>query len=212
MPAMRGLLSIAAWLAWVCGTAAIAPIPLTPAALAQTSESDLRSWSYNPALGRLDITIARESRPLLFTLENPSRVVLDFPNINWGRPELIEQYQGRVRSLRISQFSPDVTRIILDIDPEQPISNRELQLLTASPDRWAVQLLNPPQFTLSQTPIAPTPAPTPPPTPAPEVTLPPPPPSPPSSPPISAPNRRGNNRPNRRNPAPRPRSNPHPRT
>ena len=131
--------------------------------IAQAAPVRLQSWSYNPALGRLDLNIQGETRPRLFALDNPSRIVIDLPNVRLEQREEQQQYSGRVRSIRISQFSPDVARLVMDIDPQQPITQREVQLLTASPDRWAVQLLIPVQFgniqNVSSSPAAPTPAP-----------------------------------------------------
>ncbi|WP_017324326.1 N-acetylmuramoyl-L-alanine amidase [Synechococcus sp. PCC 7336] len=132
--------------------AAIAPAAVVRAAeLAESTETtQLRDWSYNPASGRLEVNAGGAIRPELFTLDNPSRVVVDFPKVIWGQPERIERYRGdRVQALRISQFNPDTTRIVLDIDPDRPISPAELQLLTASPERWAVQLARSPQQNVS---------------------------------------------------------------
>ena len=129
---------------------AIAPTVLSHTA-AQAAPVQLQSWTYNPALGRLDLTTQGETRPRLFALDNPSRIVVDLPNVRLRQPEQQQNFTGRVQSVRVSQFTPSVARLVLDIDPEQPITQREIQLLTASPDRWAVQLLIPPQFSSSQT-------------------------------------------------------------
>ncbi|MGK7910071.1 MAG: AMIN domain-containing protein, partial [Synechococcus sp.] len=119
--------------------------------IAQANPVRLQSWTYNPALGRLDLTTQGQTRPRLFALENPSRIVVDLPNVRLGQREEQQNYSGRVRSIRLSQFSPDMARLVMDIDPEQPITQREIQLLTASPERWAVQLLIPVQFGSTQT-------------------------------------------------------------
>ncbi|MGK7913414.1 MAG: AMIN domain-containing protein, partial [Synechococcus sp.] len=139
----------------------------TPPLIAQAEPVRLHSWTYNPVLGRLDLTTQGQTRPRLFTLENPSRIVIDLPNVRLGQREEPQQYSGRVRSIRLSQFSPDIARLVMDIDPEQPITQQEFQLLTASPERWAVQLLIPVQYSSTQTasspPVARAPGPTSPP-------------------------------------------------
>lgn len=149
-----------------------------PTTLAQAAQNTLQSWNYNPVLGRLEFSTRwGAARPSLFTLENPSRIVVDVPNVKWGKPEEKNNYAGRVQSVRVSQFNPTTTRFVLDIDPAQPISQRELQLLTASPARWAVQLLMLPRFDLPQGPIASsssTSTPSPAPSPRPELPQPPP--------------------------------------
>ena len=131
----------------------------SPAILAQATAVQLQSWTYNPVLGRLELNIRGQTQPRLFTLDNPSRIVVDLPNVKWGRPEERKTYSGRVQSVRVSQFSPTITRLVLDIDPSQPIAQRETQLLSPSPNKWAVQLLIPPQFGLTQTTSDPTPTP-----------------------------------------------------
>ncbi|MEM8717493.1 MAG: N-acetylmuramoyl-L-alanine amidase, partial [Cyanobacteria bacterium P01_G01_bin.4] len=127
------------------------PVGQPQTLLAQAGPVRLQSWTYNPALGRLDFSTQGQTRPRLFALDNPSRIVIDLPNVRLDRREEQQQYSGRVRSIRLSQFSPDVARLVMDIDPEQPITQQEIQLLTASPERWAVQLLIPVQFSSTQT-------------------------------------------------------------
>ncbi|MEM9567097.1 MAG: N-acetylmuramoyl-L-alanine amidase [Cyanobacteria bacterium P01_E01_bin.34] len=127
------------------------PVNRPQTLLAQAAPVRLQSWSYNPALGRLDFSTQGQTRPRLFALDNPSRIVIDLPNVRLDRREEQQQYSGRVRSIRLSQFSPDIARLVMDIDPEQPITQQEIQLLTASPERWAVQLLIPVQFSSTQT-------------------------------------------------------------
>lgn len=134
-------------------------LPVTLSAIAQTTQpARLRSWTYLPNLERLLVDTSGSVRPRLYTLDDPDRIVLDFPNTIWGQPERVQRYfVGKVRSLRISQFDSLTTRIVLDVDPQHPIDANDLKLLTANPERWAVEI----QPTAPTTPLATTNLPTP---------------------------------------------------
>jgi N-acetylmuramoyl-L-alanine amidase len=107
----------------------------TPTAtLAQVS-----NWQFDPAQGRLEVTTQGDVRPSLFILQNPPRVVLDFPNTRTGRDPLDQSYTGRVKSLQLSQLTDTVARFVLTLEESDTLTLEQLQLQTADPNRWAVQ-------------------------------------------------------------------------
>ncbi|HIK21135.1 MAG TPA: N-acetylmuramoyl-L-alanine amidase [Synechococcus sp. M44_DOE_062] len=114
-----------------------------PSVQAQTTTipglSRIDRWHYDPQQGRLEVNTQGEVRPFLFVLQNPPRVVLDFPNTRFGRESQTQTFAGRVASLQISQLTDTITRFVLYLQPDQPLSLNQLQLLTAGPSRWAVQ-------------------------------------------------------------------------
>ncbi|MGQ9836420.1 MAG: N-acetylmuramoyl-L-alanine amidase [Cyanobacteriota bacterium] len=117
----------------------------SPPVQAQTTTTGLSridNWHYNPEQGRLEVNTQGEVRPFLFVLQDPPRVVLDFPNTRFGRDPQTQTFSGRVRSLQVSQLTDTITRFVLHLQPGQPLSFNQLQLLTANPSRWAVQLTN----------------------------------------------------------------------
>lgn len=52
-----------------------------------------------------------------FILTSPERIVLDLEGVQAGSPGQIPG-QGRIKKVRYSQFSPTVTRVVLDLDKE----------------------------------------------------------------------------------------------
>lgn len=114
-----------------------------PSVQAQTTTipglSRIDRWHYDPQQGRLEVNTQGEVRPFLFVLQNPPRVVLDFPNTRFGQEPQTQTFAGRVTSLQISQLTDTITRFVLYLQPDQLLSLNHLQLLTAGPSRWAVQ-------------------------------------------------------------------------
>jgi N-acetylmuramoyl-L-alanine amidase len=100
------------------------------------------AWRFDPSSGRLEITTQGATRPLLFVLQNPDRVVLDFPNTRLGSEPQTLSYGGRVESVRTGQMTETITRFVLTMAPGQSINLDQLQLETANPQRWAVQFLS----------------------------------------------------------------------
>ncbi len=147
---------IALWgavLLWgLAGAGVFSPQPIQ-AQTTTTGLSRIDTWQYSPEQGRLEVNTQGEVRPFLFILQDPPRVVLDFPNTRFGRDPQTQTFSGRVGSLQISQLTDTITRFVLHLQPDQPLSLNQLQLLTANPSRWAVQLTQ--AANLSQAPPVP---------------------------------------------------------
>ncbi|MEN9224841.1 MAG: N-acetylmuramoyl-L-alanine amidase [Thermostichus sp. HHBFW_bins_43] len=122
----------------LAGAGLFSPPPVQ-AQTATTGLSRIDNWQYNPQQGRLEVNTQGEVRPFLFILQDPPRVVLDFPNTRLGRDPQTQTFSGRVGSLQISQLTDTITRFVLHLQPDQPLSLNQVQLLTANPSRWAVQ-------------------------------------------------------------------------
>ncbi|MGF1575909.1 MAG: N-acetylmuramoyl-L-alanine amidase [Cyanophyceae cyanobacterium] len=101
----------------------------------------IESWQFDPTSGRLEISTQGATRPSLFVLQNPDRVVLDFPNTRLGLEPQTTPYSGRVESVRAGQMTDTTTRFVLALAPGQSIALNQLQLETANAQRWAVQFL-----------------------------------------------------------------------
>jgi len=129
----------------LAGAGLFSPLPAQAELTAVPGLSRIESWHYDPQRGWLEVNTQGEVRPFLFVLQNPPRVVLDFPNTLFGREPQTQTFPGRVTSLEIKQFTPTITRFVLHLQPDQPLSLDQLQLLTAGPSRWAVQFLQPEQ-------------------------------------------------------------------
>ncbi len=104
-----------------------------------------RQWEYDPYTHQLQIT--SQQKPQYFILADPVRIVIDVPNSNFGINPTEENYPGLVRSIRISQFKPGETRIVMDLDPGISIHPGQITLEPLGQgNRWVLR----PQFALSQ--------------------------------------------------------------
>ncbi len=121
------------------------PLPVQAQPTPVPGLSRIDRWHYDPQRGWLEVNTEGEVRPFLFVLQNPPRVVLDFPNTLFGQEPQTQNFPGRVTSVEIKQLTPTITRFVLHLQPDQPLSLGQLQLLTAGPSRWAVQFLQPEQ-------------------------------------------------------------------
>ncbi|MCF2972471.1 N-acetylmuramoyl-L-alanine amidase [Synechococcus sp. Nb3U1] len=133
----------------LAGAGLFPPQPALAQTTTTTGLSRIENWQYNPEQGRLEVNTQGEVRPFLFILQDPPRVVLDFPNTRFGRDPQTQTFSGRVGSLQISQLTDTITRFVLHLQPDQPLSLNQLQLLTANPSRWAVQFTHAGNLSLS---------------------------------------------------------------
>lgn len=84
--------------------------------LAQVS---LSQWQFNPETYQLQLTTEnRVSSENIFQLQNPTRLVIDLPNTTFDQPTVYKNYSGLVKEIRIAQFQPKITRIVLELSPE----------------------------------------------------------------------------------------------
>jgi len=72
----------------------------------------------------------------IFTLENPHRLVIDLPTVDWRLGEkTLAIGNGIIQRLRYGQFKPDTSRIVLDLTVPVAVTNAVI-LPTASGDAY----------------------------------------------------------------------------
>ncbi len=104
-----------------------------------------RQWEYDPYTNQLQIT--SKEKPEYFILADPPRIVIDVPRSNFGRNPTQESYPGLVQSIRISEFKPGETRMVMDLDPAISIHPGQITLEPLGQgNRWVLR----PQIALSQ--------------------------------------------------------------
>ncbi len=106
----------------------------------------LQSWRFDQTQNRLEFTTDEGVQPRAQFVANPSRVVIDLPGINWGRPQTIESYNGTIRSVRVGQFERGITRIVIELASGYTIDPSQVSFQGASSQQWSVQIPTP-QFT-----------------------------------------------------------------
>ncbi|MEO1401805.1 MAG: AMIN domain-containing protein [Cyanobacteria bacterium J06635_1] len=102
-------------------TALVCPWVISTRALAQ----ELSSWSFDPSTHQLEFSLPEGVTPQFFLLAEPARIVLDIPETQLGDVDTEQTYDGAVERIRVSQFSDDAVRIVVDLmagtqlDPDQ---------------------------------------------------------------------------------------------
>ena len=108
--------------------------------------AEVRHWEYDPYTNELQVTSIPP--PEYFILANPPRIVIDIPESSFGKNSIEESYPGLVRTIRISEFKPGQTRIVMDLDPRISLYPGQVQLEPLGQgNRWVLR----PQIQLSET-------------------------------------------------------------
>jgi hypothetical protein len=108
--------------------------------------ASVRHWEYDPYTNELQIT--SEETPHYFILADPPRIVIDIPHSSFGKNAIQENYPGLVRTIRISEFEPGQTRIVMDLDPTIALNPGQVQLEPLGQgNRWVLR----PHLRVSQT-------------------------------------------------------------
>lgn len=105
----------------------------------------LNSWRFDVNQNRLEINTIGAVQPRAQLIFNPTRLVIDLPNVTFGRSQLTQPVggSGRVRSVRIGQFDPQTTRIVVELAPGYTLDPQQIKFVGITPSRWTVQLPNP---------------------------------------------------------------------
>ncbi|MGJ3247193.1 MAG: AMIN domain-containing protein [Elainellaceae cyanobacterium] len=132
--------------------AAIAPVMMQASAQA----AQLTNWQFDPATQRLEVNVPGGTSPRYFLLGQPARIVLDLPNTSVGNVPEQGNYSGLVRQIRVGQFEPGLTRIVIELSPDAVLAPQQVELEqvsadTPAGDRWALR----PVFANAQQPPSP---------------------------------------------------------
>ncbi|PAX49792.1 N-acetylmuramoyl-L-alanine amidase [Brunnivagina elsteri] len=103
----------------------------------------LNSWRFDSAQNRLEITTEGAVQPKAQLVFNPTRLVVDLPGTQFGRPQVTQAVGGAIRSLRVGQFDKDTSRIVVELAPGYTLNPQEVKFVGVSPNRWTVQLPKP---------------------------------------------------------------------
>ena len=82
--------------------------------------AQLTQWTFDSSTHWLTLHIPGGTTPQYFLLAQPPRIVVDLPNTqvdNVNVPE-VTTYSGMVQSVRVGQFQPELTRIVIEFDPD----------------------------------------------------------------------------------------------
>ncbi|MDX2099193.1 MAG: N-acetylmuramoyl-L-alanine amidase [Leptolyngbyaceae cyanobacterium bins.59] len=105
--------------------------------------SELRSWRFDANRNRLDFVTDDAVQPRAQLISNPTRLVIDLPGVKLPRPTLSQSVGGKVRSVRIGQFSPDMARIVVELAPGYTLDPEQIKVRGATANQWSVELPTP---------------------------------------------------------------------
>jgi N-acetylmuramoyl-L-alanine amidase len=103
----------------------------------------LQSWRFDPAQNRLDFTTDAGVQPRAQLIQNPARLIIDLPGINFGRPQTTDSYNGAIRAVRVGQFERGTTRIVVELAPGYTIDPTQVTFRGVTAEQWTVQIPTP---------------------------------------------------------------------
>ncbi|WP_103123862.1 N-acetylmuramoyl-L-alanine amidase [Nostoc cycadae] len=103
----------------------------------------LESWHFDSKQNRLEFNTLGAVQPKAQLIFNPTRLVIDLPDTDFGRPQLTQPIGGAVRSIRVGQFDPQTARIVVELAPGYTIDPQGVKFIPTTGSRWLVQLPTP---------------------------------------------------------------------
>ncbi len=113
--------------------------------IAATPRARLENWRFYPESLQLAIQLSGSTQPTHFHLREPERIVIDLPDTKLGFVPMRQDYNGDIKSIRVSQLNDSVTRIVLDLAPGAFIDKNQVTLQPLSwqnPNQWVLSAGN----------------------------------------------------------------------
>ncbi|MGM3308614.1 N-acetylmuramoyl-L-alanine amidase [Anabaena sp. WFMT] len=112
-----------------------------------TLAAKLESWRFDSNQNRLEINTSGAVQPQAQLIFNPTRLVIDLPNTEFGRflrsaslSQLTQPVGGAIRSIRVGQFDKQTTRLVVELAPGYTLDPNLVKFVGISANRWTVQL------------------------------------------------------------------------
>ena len=100
-------------------------------------------WRFESNENRLIFTTDAGVQPRAQLIFNPTRLVIDLPGTTLGSPTVKESIEGIVNSIRVGQFDPQTTRLVVELEPGYTIDPQLVEFRGISPTQWLVNLPEP---------------------------------------------------------------------
>ena len=111
-------------------------------AIVPVQAASLTSWQFNSAANQLELNVKDGTTPRYFLMAQPARIVVDLPNTSIGTVTTQKTYTGAIRQIRVSQFQPGLTRIVMELSPDVSLAPGQVKLEKVSSDsRWLLRPL-----------------------------------------------------------------------
>lgn len=108
---------------------------------ARAQASTLSDWQYNPEESALAFQIESGLKPTYFLLPNPLRIVVDLPNTNLQTTQTDRSFSGDVSRIRVSEFEPGVTRLVMELAPNSVLQRGQVSLEDLGNGQWKIRPL-----------------------------------------------------------------------
>ena len=103
----------------------------------------LKSWDFDANQNSLEFNTDAAVQPKAQLIFGPTRVVIDLPGVEFGRSQLRKPVGGAIKSVRIGQFDPETTRMVVELSPGYTLDPNQIKFEGISPSRWKVKLPQP---------------------------------------------------------------------
>ena len=103
----------------------------------------LQSWRFDADLNQLEINTDGAVQPKAQLIFNPTRLVIDLPGVQFGRPQLRKPVGGAVRTVRIGQFNKETTRIVVELTSGYTLDPSKVKFTGKTAKKWIVQIPTP---------------------------------------------------------------------
>ncbi|MEA5565082.1 N-acetylmuramoyl-L-alanine amidase [Anabaena sp. UHCC 0399] len=108
-----------------------------------TWATSLNSWRFDANQNRLEINTTGAVQPKAQLIFGPTRLVIDLPGTTFGKPQSTQQVGGAIRAVRVGQFDPQTTRIVVELAPGYTLDPQQIKFVGITSSRWTVQLPTP---------------------------------------------------------------------
>ncbi|NJL39241.1 MAG: AMIN domain-containing protein [Leptolyngbyaceae cyanobacterium SM1_4_3] len=108
--------------------------------IAPAEAATLTNWQFDPDTRELQVTVPEGTTPRYFLLAEPPRIVLDLPNTQLGTVPEQQTFNGTVRQIRVGQFQPGLTRIVIELAANAEFAPGQVELRQDG-DRWVLRPL-----------------------------------------------------------------------
>lgn len=105
-----------------------------------TLAAKLESWRFDNNQNRLEINTSSPVQPQAQLIFNPTRLVIDLPNTEFGRSQLTQPIGGSIRSIRVGQFEKTTARLVFELVPGYTLDPKEIKFVPITAKQWTVQL------------------------------------------------------------------------
>ncbi len=103
----------------------------------------LQFWRFDASRNQLLFRTEASVQPQAQLVANPTRLVIDLPGIVLGRPTITQTVEGTIKAIRVAQFDPRTTRIVIELATGYTIDPNQVKFQGTTPRNWTVQLPQP---------------------------------------------------------------------